>query len=88
MAHDRNRVFCWRYQGLTAIERPMYYVGISFGLPWKPEASRNGKSRKTLLVKKDCSPHNNWSINRTLLGSAVPPTIHTSSEDSRQLATE
>ena len=30
---------------MTAIERPAYDVAISFGLPSKPEASRNGKSR-------------------------------------------
>ena len=45
MAHDWNRVFYWRYQDLTAIERPDYDVAISFGPPSKPEASRNGKSR-------------------------------------------
>ena len=48
VAH-RNRVFCWRYQGLTAIERPAYDVAILFGLPPKPEASRNGKSRLITL---------------------------------------
>ena len=37
-------VFCWRYQGLTAIERPAYDVALSLRLPLKPEASRNEKS--------------------------------------------
>ncbi len=32
-------LFCWRYLGLTGIERPAYDVAISFGLPSKPEAS-------------------------------------------------
>ena len=43
MGYDRNRVYCWRYRGLTGIERTAYDVAISFGLPSKPEASTNEK---------------------------------------------
>ena len=38
-------VLCWRCQGLTAFERPAYDDALSFRLPSKPAASRNGKSR-------------------------------------------
>ena len=33
MVYDRNRVYCWRYLGLTGIERPVYDIAISFGCP-------------------------------------------------------
>ena len=32
-------LFCWRYLGLTGIERLAYDVAVSVGLTTKPEAS-------------------------------------------------
>ena len=45
VVYDRNRVFRLKIWGLTDIERAAYYdVAITFRLPSKPEASRDGES--------------------------------------------
>ena len=50
VVYNRNRVFRLKIWGLTGIERAVYYdVAISFGLPSKPEASRDGESRGDIL---------------------------------------
>ena len=33
VVHDRNRVYYWRYRGLTGCERPDYDVAISLSCP-------------------------------------------------------
>ena len=43
VVYDRIRVVRKMIWGLTGIERPVYHVAISLGLPQsKPEASRTG----------------------------------------------
>ena len=42
MVYVRNRVYYWRYRGLTSIVRQFYDIVISSGLPSQPEASRMG----------------------------------------------
>ena len=65
---------------LTGIERPVYDVAISFELPSKPEASRNGKSRLRGLIMNVV-----WVISDTLrrdhIGCYGNKVIHTPSMD-------
>ena len=42
VVHDRNRVYYWRYRGLTGCERPDYDVAISLRPAAKDQTALGG----------------------------------------------
>ena len=47
MVHGKNRISYWIDRSLTGLAGPDYDATISFGLPYEPEYSQYGESRRT-----------------------------------------
>ena len=53
VVHDRNRVYYWRYRGLTGCERPDYDVAISLSCPRRLRPAEMGNPRQECLEGVD-----------------------------------